>query len=51
MRVVAAASLLPHIAMSMPTGIEGVTRVTVEVETFTHPDHGARPTALLRLVD
>ena len=50
-RVVAAASLLPRIAVGMPTGIEGITCVMVEAETFMHQDHGVWPTALLRLVD
>jgi len=45
------ASLLPCIAMGTPTGIEGVTRVMVEAETFMHQDHGVWPTALLCLVD
>ena len=50
-RVVAVAILLPRIAAGMPAGVEGVGRVTVEAETLMHWDHGARPTALLRLVD
>ena len=40
MRVVATASLLPFIAVGMPTGVEGVARVTVEVKTFMHRDYG-----------
>ena len=51
MREVAAASLLPRIAVGMPAGIKGVACVTVEAETFMHRDHGAWPAALLRLVD
>ena len=50
-RVVAAASLLPRISVGTPMGVEGVTHVTVEAETFIHRDHGARPATLLRLVD
>ena len=49
--VVATTSLLPCIAMGMPMGIEGVMRVTVQAEMFMHRDHGARPAALLCLVD
>ena len=51
MRVVAAASILPYVAMGMSMGVEGVTRVTVEAETLMHRDHGAWPAALLLLVD
>ena len=51
MRVVAAASLLPLITMGTSVGIQGVTRVTVEVETLMHRDHGACPVASLCLVD
>ena len=50
-RVVAAASLLPRIAVDMPTGIEGITCVMVEAKTFMHRDRGTRPATLLRLVD
>ena len=51
MRVVATASLLPLIIVGTPTGIQGVTRVTVEAETLMHRCCGAWPTALLCLVD
>ena len=51
MRVVAAASLLPCIAAGTPMGVEGLTHVTVEAETFMHRDRGARPATLLHLVD
>ena len=51
MRVVAVASLLPHIVVGTPMGIYGVVRVTVEAETLMHWDRGAWPIALLRLVD
>ena len=44
-------SLLPLIIVSMPAGIQGVARVTVEAETLMHWDHGARPAASLCLVD
>ena len=50
-RVVAVASLLPHTATGTHAGVEGVARVTVEAETLMHRDRGARPAALLRLVD
>ena len=49
--VVAVASPLPRIATGTPAGIEGVARVTVEAETFMHRDRGARPAALMHLVD
>ena len=45
------ASLLPHITMGTPTGIEGVVRVTVEVKTLMHQDHSMRPVALPCLVN
>ena len=45
------ASLLPHIAMGTPAGIEGVTRVMVEVETLKHQDCGAWSATLLCMVD
>ena len=50
MRVVATASLLPHITMGTPMGIQGVAHVMVEAETLMHWDRGALPTALLCLV-
>ena len=51
MRVVAAASLLPLIAVGTPTGIQGVARVTVEDETLMHRNRGVWPTMLLGLMD
>ena len=51
MRVVAAASLLPLVVAGTPTGIQGVTRVTVEAETLMHRDLDAWPAASLCLVD
>ena len=51
MRVVAAASLLPLIAVGTPTGIQGVARVTVEDETLMHRGCGVWPATSLRLVD
>ena len=50
-RVVVTASLLPRIAVCTPTGVEGVTRVMVEAETFMPWDCGAWLATLLRLVD
>ena len=40
-RVVAAAGPPPRIATDRPTGIEGVTRVTVAAETLMYRDRGA----------
>ena len=51
MRVVAATSILPLIAMGTPMGIQGVTRITVEAKTLMHRGHDTWPTTLLRLVD
>ena len=51
MRVVAAASSLPRMAVGTPTGIKGVTCVMVEAEPFMHQDRNAWPTTLLCLVD
>ena len=51
MRVVAMACPLPRITTGTSAGVEGVTRVTVKAEMLTHRDRGARPTALLLLVD
>ena len=51
MMVVAMASLLPLIAVGTSVGIQGVTRITVEVKTLMHQDRGMWPIALLRLVD
>ena len=45
------ASSFPPITMGMPTGIGGVVRITVAVETLMHQDRGAWPIALRRLVD
>ena len=50
-RVVAIAGFLSLVASSTPTGIQGVTSVTVEVETLMHWDHGALLAALWHLVD
>ena len=50
-RVVAMASPLPRITVGTPTGIKGVTRVTVAAETLMHQDRGARPAVLRCLVD
>ena len=49
--VVAMASPLPRIAMGMPAGVEGVTRVTVKAETPMHQDRSTQPATLLHLVD
>jgi len=40
-RVVVMASSLPQITVDMPTGIEGVTRVTIVAETLMYQDRGA----------
>ena len=45
------ASPLPCIIVGTPVGIEGVARITVETEMLMHWDRGARPVALLCLVD
>ena len=44
-------SLLPLIDVGMSASIQGVTRITVEVETLMHQDRGTWPIALLCLVD
>ena len=49
--VVVVASPLPCIAVGTPTGVEGVMCVAMEAETLMYQDHGARPAALLCLVD
>ena len=45
------ASSLPRITVDMPTGIEGVTRVTVAAETLMYQDRSVQPAALRHLVD
>jgi len=40
MMMVATASLLPHITMGTPMGVEGVTHITMEAKMFMHQDHG-----------
>ena len=49
--VVAVASSLPHIAVGMPMGVEGVTRIMVAAEMLMHWDRGALPTTWSHLVD
>ena len=39
------------IIVGMPAGVEGVAGVAVEAKTLMHRNHGARPTALLGLMD
>ena len=51
MRVVAAASLLPLIAVGTPAGIEGVARIMVEADTFMHWGRNTWHDTSLCLVD
>jgi hypothetical protein len=51
MWVVAVASPLPRIVVGTPAGVKAVTCITVEAETLMHQNRGARPTALLVLMD
>ena len=50
-RVVAMAGPLPCIIVGTLTGVDGVTRVTVAVETFLHRNCDAWPIVVRRLVD
>ena len=49
--VVATASLLPHITMGTPAGIEGVACVTVMAKMLMHRDRGALHASLWILMD
>ena len=51
MKVVATAGFLSLVASSTPTGIQGVTCVTVEDETLMHRGHGVPATTAWHLVD